>query len=213
MKKVIFLGLILSILSCRAQQKPSSFSNKEPIKMEALDNKSFDEIQVNGEAKFTLPNGNSVRQIRIGDTYDEEISIKGTPFIIKNTYAKSNIAIQSSLKLFYGFPIGVKKFYDGNGNVIKEIDCDKPAFKFSIDDLALKIKNEFNIDIMKDNKYVYVSRTLLISDSVPLTYTVAFSVNPNIDSNIDPQYGDKRVLVIDGNTGSIISNTIKSYTK
>ncbi len=145
----------------------------------------------------------------MGDTYDEEIKIKGTPFIIKNTYAKSNRAVQSSLEVFYGFPIGVKKFYDGNGNVIKEIDCDKPTFKFSIDDLALKIKNEFNLDIMKDNKYVNVSRTLLISDLVPLTYTVAFPVDPNID----PQYGDKKVLVIDGNTGSIISNTIKSYTK
>lgn len=204
---------MLGILSCKAQYKSYTGEQTKIITMTKLDNKSFDEIQINGEANFILPNGNSVRQIRIGDTYDEEITIKGSPFIIKNTYAKSNRAIQSSLELFYGFPIGVKKFYDGYGNVIKEIDCDKPAFKFSIDDLALKIKNEFSIDIMKDNKYVNVSRTLLISTSVPLTYTVAFPVDSKINLNIDPQYGDKRVLVIDGNTGSIISNTIKSYTK
>lgn len=212
MKKVIFLVLILSALSCRAQHKQYFLNNTKPTKMETLDNKSFDEIQVNGEANFTLPNGNSVRQFKFRDTYIEDIKIKGTPFSIQNIYSKVGGAIQSSLEAFYRVPIGIKKFYDGNGNVIKEIDFDKP-FQFSIDDLALKIKNEFNLDIMKDNNYVNVSRTLLISDSVPLTYTVAFPVDPNIDSNIDPQYGDKRVLVIDGNNGAIISNTIRSYTK
>ncbi|MVN21523.1 hypothetical protein [Mucilaginibacter arboris] len=80
MKKVIFLGLVLSVLNCEAQQKPSFFNNKEPIKMAKLGNKSFDEIQINGEANFTLPNGNSVRQIRMRDTSVEDIKLKGTPF-------------------------------------------------------------------------------------------------------------------------------------
>ncbi len=55
MKKVIFLGLILSALSCKAQHKQYFLNNTKPIKMETLDNKSFDEIQINGEANFTLP--------------------------------------------------------------------------------------------------------------------------------------------------------------
>ena len=199
---------MLSVLSCKAQQKQLSLGKTELIKMAKLDNKSFDEIQVNGEAKFTLPNGNSVRQSKFRDAYIEDIKIKGTPFSIQNIYSKPGGAIQSSLEVFYRVPIGIKKLYDGDGNVIKEIDFDKP-FQFSIDDLALKIKNEFNLDIMKDNNYVNVFRTLLIDNSVPLTYTVAFP----IDLNFDSQYGDRRVLVLDGNTGAIISNTIISYTK
>ncbi len=170
--------------------------------METLDNKSFDEIQVNGEAKFTLPNGNSVRQSIFRDAYIEDIKIKGTPFRIQNIYSKVGGAIQSSVEVFYGVPIGIKKFYDGNGNVFKEIDLDE-GFHFSIDDLALKVKNEFNIDIMKDNKNVRVAR------GFKPEYEVSFPV----DSNNDSFYGDKRVLVIDGKTGVIISNTIRIYTK
>lgn len=205
MKKILSLILLTSIMSCSAQNKAIPIPLK---KMETLNNKSFDEIQINGEAKFTLPNGNSVRQSIFRDAYIEDIKIKGTPFSIQNIYSKPGGAIQSSLEVFYRVPIGIKKLYDGNGNVIKEIDFDKP-FQFSIDDLALKIKNEFNLDIMKDNNYVNVFRTLLIRDSIPLTYTVAFPV----DLSLDSPYGDKRILEIDGNTGAIISNTIKSYTK
>ncbi len=208
MKKVFFLGLMLSVLSCKAQQKEHFLNNTTPPKMATLDNKSFDEIQVNGVANFILSNGNSVKQFTAGDTYVEDIKLKDTPFKTQNIYAKYSGAIQSSIEIFYDFPIGIQKFYDGNGSVTKEIDFDKP-YQFSIDDLALKIKNEFNIDIMKDNKYVDVSRTLLPHDSEPPEYEVSFPVDPNVDL----LYGDKRVLVIDGNTGVIISNTIRRYTK
>lgn len=203
MKKVIFLGLMLSALGCKAQQKQYSFNNTKPPKMETLDNKSFDEIQINGEANFTLPNGNSVSQFRMGDTYVEDIKVKGTSFSIKNQYVKSSGAIKSSVEIFHGFPIGVIKYYDGDGSVIKEVDFDEP-FHFSIDDIALKVKNEFNIDIMKDNKNVRVAR-----GPKPPEYEVSFPVDPSLDS----PYGDKRVLLIDGNTGAIISNTIRIYTK
>lgn len=199
---------MLSVLSCKAQQKQLSLSKTEPTKMAKLGNKSFNEIQVNGVANFTLPNGNSVKQFTAGDNYVEDIKLRDTPFETQNIYAKSNGAIQSSTELFYDFPIKIQKFYDGDGSVIKEINFDKP-YQFSTDDLALKIKNEFNIDIMNVNNYVHVSRTILPDDSELPKYTVSFPVNRNANT----PYGDKRVLLIDGNTGALISNTVRIYTK
>lgn len=208
MKKVIFLGLMLSILNCKAQQTSFLLSKQSQRKMATLKNKSFDEIQVNGVANFTLPNGNSLKQFTDRDNYVEDIKLRDTPFETQNIYAKSNGAIQSSIEIFYDFPIKIQKFYDGNGSVIKEINFDKP-YQFSIDDLSLKIKNEFNIDIMKDNKYVDVSRISLPEDSELPQYKVSFPVDPNANTS----YGDKRVLVIDGKTGALISNNIRIYTK
>lgn len=208
MKKVIFLGLIFSVLRCEAQYKSYAGKQTKITTMAKLYNKSFDEIQVNGKANFILPNGNSVSQRISGDTYIEDIKIKDTPFMIQNVYSKSNGAIQSSVETFYNFPIGIRKLYGGNGNVINEIDCDKP-FQFSIDDLALKIKNEFNIDIMKENKYVDISRTLLLRDSTPLEYQVSFPTNQNAEF----LYGDRRVILVDGNDGKILSDTIRVQNK
>ncbi len=205
MKTILSFILLTSIMSCSAQNKAIPIPLK---KMETLDNKSFDEIQVNGVANFILSNGNSVKQFTAGDTYVEDIKLKDTPFKTQNIYAKSNGAIQSSIEIFYDFPIKIQKFYDGNGSVIKEINFDNP-YQFSTDDLALKIKNEFNIDIIKNNKYVDVSRILLPDDSEPPQYQVSFPIDPNANT----PYGDKRVLVIDGNTGVITSNTIRIYTK
>ena len=65
--------------------------------------------------------------------------------------------ITLSLTRFYDMIIGKTIYYDTSGNTSREIDEDAP-YLFSIDDLILKMKREYNIDIENQEKIWLVSR-------------------------------------------------------
>lgn len=167
--------------------------------MEKLNNKSFDEVQVNGEANFTLSNGDIVRQFEDKNSYIESITKKETPFETVNVFDKSTGALKATGENFYRFPIGILKEYDQSGVLIKETNFDEP-FKFTIEALAQKIDQELHLDIMKETPDVTVYRATNPAPAYQVFY-------PVIEGN--PRW--LNVLIYDGVTGSLIKrDTIKS---
>ncbi len=188
MKKILSLILLTSIMSCSAQKKTTTITLK---KMEKLNNQNFDNIQVNGEANFTLPNGDIVRQFEDKGSYIESISKKETPFETVNVFDKGTGALKATGENFYGFSIGILKEYDQNGVLIKETNFDEP-FKFTIEALAQKIVEELHVNIMMKTTDVTVYRTTNPTPTYQLFY-------PVIEGN--PRW--LNILVFDGVTGSL----------
>lgn len=194
MKKVIFLGLMLSVLSCKAQEK----ATKVPLKkMEEFNGQDLNKFQVMflGEINFTKPNGDEVRQIEDKDSYTEYISKKGTPFETVNIFYKRTCALKATGERFYGFPIGIFKEYNQNGVLIKEINSNEP-YKFTLEALIQKVEKEFHINIMKNTIGVSVTRTTNPVPQYELDY-------PVIEGN--PLW--LNIVIFDGITGFIIRKT------
>lgn len=195
MKTIISFILLTSIMSCSAQTKATKTTLK---KMEKFNNQNFDDIKVNGEANFTLPNGDIVRQFEDKGSYIESISKKETPFETVNVFDKGTGALKATGENFYGFSIGILKEYDQNGVLIKETNFDEP-FKFTIEALAQKIVEELHVNIMMKTTDVTVYRTTNPTPTYQLFY-------PVIEGN--PRW--LNILVFDGITGSL---TYKGTTK
>jgi hypothetical protein len=79
------------------------------------------------------------------------------PFNNKIYYFK-NLNIKNEGKFFYDVPTLYKE-YDYNGRLLKEIDFNLGR-SFSIDDLNIKMKNEFQIDLLQniENKGISITR-------------------------------------------------------
>lgn len=80
-----------------------------------------------------------------GETYIDERRYPNSPYKYSCVYYPDGM-IMVSLTQFYSVYIGKDYYYDTTGNLVKEVDNDAP-YKFSIDDLILKMKQEYNIDM------------------------------------------------------------------
>ncbi|HEX8577215.1 MAG TPA: hypothetical protein VF677_13050 [Flavobacterium sp.] len=88
--------------------------------------------------------------------YTEEIQNTTTPYTTYKYFHKNGI-LKTSVIRFYGFPTGISKEYDQSGKVIKQTDWDKD-YKFSIEDLVKKMKEEYDVDIMNVSRISRVHR-------------------------------------------------------
>lgn len=194
-QKLIITILLLNIISCKSQEKIKNPITKKENKMEYFDKVKFDDNKKNGEYRFTLSDNTEVRQMGPFDdsTYSEEGKKINLPYRYAKTFFSKSLSLKSEGITFLGLPIGIDKFYDENGNLVKEVNHDLP-YKFSIDDLREKIKKEFDLDIVKDYNFkepsaIKVSRSFY--GKVPSYYQVAFE-----------KMGKTIYLEIDGTTGN-----------
>lgn len=131
---------------------------QETINVEKFDIRNFNDRVAAGTTTFTLENGDKVQQFTgsEGKGYVERITRDDTPYGIVRVYHPNGfLHIQG--KEFYGFPIGVYREYSETGKLIKETNYDEP-YKFSVDDMAKKMKEEYNIDIMTPKAGTTVTR-------------------------------------------------------
>lgn len=190
---------MLNVLSCKAQEKVTKVPLKKMEELNGQKISNFHLLFLKDEINFTKPNGDEVRQIEDKDTYIEYISNKETPFNTVNVFYKHTCALKATAEMFYGFSIGVTKEYDQKGILIKETNNDEP-FKFTIEALAQKVKEEFHIDVLKNTIGVSINRT---TNPVP-TYHFAYPV-------IEGDSGWLNIVVFDGITGSVTGkSSVKS---
>lgn len=128
-----------------------TMKSKEEYKIiKRFDVEGYKKNNTYGRYEFTDRNGMSVIQRYSkseanGETYIDERHYPDSPYLYSCVY-DSRGRIKVSLTEFHEMPIGKRHDYDTSGNVIKETDEDA-LYKFSIDDLILKMKREYNIDI------------------------------------------------------------------
>ena len=195
MKKIILAIFLFSILGCKSQIVKTN-------NMENFDLKKFRENNSNeNHIGFLLENGDKVQQFTggSGKGFVERIEKKNIPFTIVKAYHE-NTVISSKGEEFYDFPIGTWQYYNEIGNLIKEVNYDK-EYKFSISNLAKKMKDEYKIDILLKSPWI---RTLRDKSNIGVIYKVIVFLN-------ESKYSDTKNYIIDGNTGKTISEKVLIY--
>jgi hypothetical protein len=150
MKRLLYCFLVILTTSCATQQSL--------IKASKFDIKKFELRKVNAEVNYTLKDGTKVRRTQEPQgIFWESISKSNSPFTFHKSYYKSTGLLKTSVTNFQLFPVGSLKEYDESGKLIKSTDFDK-NYKFSIYDLAKKLKTEFKKDIMVNSPGLGVTR-------------------------------------------------------
>ena len=100
-----------------------------------------------------------------GEMYIDERRYPNSPYKYSCAYYPDGM-IKVSLTQFHSVYIGKDYYYDTTGKLVKEVDNDAP-YKFSIDDLILKMKQEYNIDMVHaDVKRVWNLNRYAVDNSV-----------------------------------------------
>ncbi len=199
MKIKIFLAILLfAIIACKSQ---TTNPNKN---MEHFNIDKFKYLVTNPDTGLLiLENGDETYYLKGANNqgYIERIEKKNTPFTIVKVFHE-NKSLLTKGEEFYNFRIGTYKEYDEIGNLIKETNYDQD-YKFSIADLAKKMKEEYKIDILKRSPWIKVMRDKI--DSVVI-YKIMIYLKEN-------KYSDTKNFNIDGITGKVISEEVLSYPK
>ncbi|MDR2916548.1 MAG: hypothetical protein LBV74_17260 [Tannerella sp.] len=122
-----------------------------------------------------------------------------TPYGSMEIYAlKTKILIREG-KQFSTMPVGIWTDYDENGKLIKETDYDS-RFLFSVDSLIVKMKKEYDVDIL-DKENTWVQRYAVNQDPNKPVYRVTSRLY---------QYSENyNIFIIEGNTGDLIFRGIQ----
>ncbi|KAK9670740.1 hypothetical protein QE152_g41226, partial [Popillia japonica] len=135
-----------------------------------------------GDIDFTDRDGILVRQWSgedelEGTYYIDERHYPNSPYLYYCEYDKYG-RIKISLTNFYSTFIGKITYYDTSGNIVNETDEDAP-YKFSIDDLILKMRREYNIDI-EDKKKIWGVYRYVVDNGVFYDVRVRAPYSKNI---------------------------------
>ncbi|MET4083045.1 hypothetical protein ABIB40_003014 [Pedobacter sp. UYP30] len=152
MRKItlICLMFLFTMYSCNGQHKVDEVKKTSSIKknivtkkdtiMERFDIEYFNKHLVDDERNFTDEQGNSIRQLKTADGFQEEITNPNSYFATsKSFYKNGSIAEKGEIFHGNGFLKGKWTNYDENGNIIKEVDYDLP-FKYSWEEILLRLK-------------------------------------------------------------------------
>lgn len=194
MRKILLLA-ILQILIFNCKTTGQNIHNMEKINLKKFQNK---ELVLNKLYKEEV-NDTVIEYGIFGNEIIENISYKENPYNVKKTYYKSNNQLKAESEYFYRVPINVSKKYDENGKLLEEKKWEKVEKRtFSIENLIQKMKDDFNIDLLK-NKDVGVS-----CSGSPLAYVIG----------IHPQHTTFfRLIKINAHTGELISDETLEYEK
>ena len=165
-KVIFFLAILFSLNSCKGQEENKQNNNKKSIKsntMEHFDIEKYKDWEVDPEYR-TSPNYDKhyqkdYKKVRI--TYvEEEILLEesdNTPYITFKSFSLKTKSLTLIGRTFYDANIGIWKYYDENGNLIKETN-EEPLYKLSVEDIIKIMKQEYNMDLMDTSLGYSLSR-------------------------------------------------------
>ncbi|RVU89839.1 hypothetical protein [Flavobacterium columnare] len=142
MRSVVLITSIFIFISCRSQIK----SNTEINNMKKFDVNQYTDLPTDDITGMKIQkNGDMIQYFPNNNGYILKIKKKNKPFIQTFVYNdKLNLVAEGND--FYNFPINSIKEYDETGKLIKETNLDLP-YKFLVEDLAKKMKTDYDIDI------------------------------------------------------------------
>jgi hypothetical protein len=194
MRKAAVILIITLSVCCKSKK---ALTNKNT--MENFNIIEFNSQEKNNEVNNISENGILIRQIRYENIFVEEKRDINSPLLEYKSYFIETGSLKSIGKQFYFFNTGIWNEYDENGNLIQSKDWDE-NYHFSISDLAQKIANLYNVDILDINQ-----KNIVVRGYENLYYyDVSIPISPMGKS-------DRRVIRVDGTNGNIISDKINVY--
>lgn len=132
-----------------------------------------------------------ISQFKTAKSYVEKIENTNNPYTEYTSYYLDTHTVKVRGSRFYDSLTGVGRVYGKQGEILEEVNYDLP-YKFSFEELAEKMKREYNLDIMVKNPHI-----LMVSRSTdPYPYYQINLVNTEI-----------RTIIVHGETGDTISET------
>jgi hypothetical protein len=200
MKKIILplIVICLLLINCKSQKHNHNLLNKKNETNKKLDEKIIKSLlplmggKIINDTLFSLDQDYAINGI---ETYVYIARPINKNFRKISVYYKKTLTLKTEGNLFVSMPIGIYKFYDEKGKLIKEIDYEKGFENFTVNDLLLKVKKEFKIDLNDKINELSVSREIGKEDKIPI-YVVRIPVT--IDSRIKIRF-----IGINGITGNI----------
>ena len=189
--------------------------NSEKMRIKKFDIDRFNKNNDDGIYQFTTSDSIEVKQVidnfssGIVDGYFEHRNYINSTYTYYNRYdASGNLTLTSTS--FSGVQIGIAKWYDALGNVIKEEDADI-GYPFSIDMLIHKMKEEYGVDLLtrgsgyinryQDEEYLHSPIYKVYSI---LEETVPYNRARNNGEVLYYNRTYRKVYLIDGNTGVVL---------
>jgi hypothetical protein len=144
-------------------------------------------------------------KIIIYSEYDGKISIResltDSPYQSTKLYSQKTLFLLKEQQEFYDFCFGITKVYTEEGLLINTINCDQ-KYNFSVGELIKKIETEYGIDLNNRKTGRYGLSRVYIREKYCYQLFIGVTLNPK---------GATRIVVIDGNTGKTLSNTVAEY--
>jgi hypothetical protein len=215
MRTILCLVLFAMTLSC---QNKINNPEKKIEMIERFDFEVYKKITANEDKPYLLPNGNKIYMIGWLNKKNEGIQYERLPkpsfyTIYKVFHGNGNIKSKEMCIGNY-VKVGISKYYDEQGNLIKEVDEDKKFGKIKPQDVLNFIdkKGYINLETREGNKeqdknnrptfelrygnesgkYIYA---IALIDALP---------NDNIDfSGGEPRAFMNKYYVMDGETGIV----------
>lgn len=197
------MGVCLLLVNCKSQDRNHTLVNKKNVTNKKLDEKIVKSLlpsmggKIVNDTLFILGQNYAMYGI---NTYVYIARPVNKNFKKIFVYDRNTLMLKSEGELFISMPIGIYKFYDEKGKLIKEIDYEKGFENFTVNDLLLKVKKEFKIDLNDKINELSVSREIGKNDKIPI-YVIRIPVT--IDSRIKIRF-----IGINGITGNTIYDRV-----
>lgn len=209
MKTKIVLSLIcVFLITCNGLKKEEVKSVNNSVATKKINSnyiKKINEINIKDKKIQIIENDSIIELWDYGDTYVESRRKRNEMICKKFAYNKQNNLLIESVTHFHDIPIGVLRKYDEKSRLIEEINKDK-NYTFSIYDLIKKIKSTHQIDLNNDREQNSVDR-----DFDKSINRYIYIITYEKDKNKAFQNGKAKYIIVDGQTGKILSEGITKF--
>jgi len=203
-KKISFIKQINTI-EMENQKYNLHYNFKDYIPHKNFNTKEFYAKSDGYKYQFIDDDGMKVEQtLNIGFSPEEVVGYfeyRRFPFSAYRFYSEydANGNLTLTATAFFGITSGFACYYNKSGEVIKKENLDV-QFKFSIDDLIAKMKNEYDLDVVDIRICVDIERGVYKNHKNKPLYGVYLPIIP---------VGQRFCYVIDGDTGETLYSTTR----
>ncbi|MFK7002183.1 hypothetical protein [Flavobacterium oreochromis] len=157
LKKIIVTILLFNIMGCRSQETQEN-NNMEIFDIKKYENLEKDERYISTKNDICYKSGNiRYRILLLNEVIQLEKTEINIPFEEVKVYYLESKRLKITGRYFFNRPIGIWKYYDEAGKLIKENNYDL-SYNFTINDLAKKMKEKYDVDIFDLKQTRNVSR-------------------------------------------------------
>lgn len=202
-KAITIIILALINLSCSAQKtniKAKKLNLKEyknlPLYPGVIDNPE-------SSSHFYLYKNKIIRYSEYNGNISIQENIVDSPYMSLKVYSQKTLMLIREDQFFYNFCIGSTKVYNEKGVLINSIDCDL-KYVFSVSKLIEKIKTKYSVDLTTRKANGTVSTVSRNYSNGKDCYDVTIYLTSSLK-------GPMKNIIIDGNTGEVISEIISKY--
>lgn len=178
MRKLIFIVyVIIHAMICHAQIENNEQRNTSAMRKLNLEayNKYRKGNREGCRYITTNENNDSVKIVldKLRDCYSEHVLFLNSPLREVYEYNINTLKVIFEMEFFYNCPIGFRREYNENGELIKEINNDAP-FKFTWQELIVKMREEYGIELwdLKEQRLKNQSGLSVGRDAEKITYRV-----------------------------------------